>query len=141
MAFDRDTGSLRYDRNGGLCSGAAGRILVDDVLIANSELGELVAVNLADGSLRYRHVFASGRVTVDRPQSMQPFLRSGALFLPQSDVFVVRPQDGTILGRVPSDLVPDALRVDEQCGVYVAESSGYLAAYHALPALQLVPIE
>lgn len=140
LAFDRKDGSLRYDRNGGLCSGAAGRLMIDDVLVANSELGELVAVNLNDGSLRYRHVFASGRVTADRPQSMQPILRSGALFLPQSEIFVVRPQDGTVLGRVPSELVPDSLRVDEQCGVYVAESSGYLAAYHALPALQLVPV-
>ena len=65
-------------------------------------------------------------------------LRSGALFLPQTEVFVVRPKDGALLGRTAAELVPDALFVDERCGVYVAEASGYIGAYHALPVLTLV---
>jgi hypothetical protein len=111
------------------------------MLLANSESGELVAVSLVDGAICYRHVFAgwSSRFhPADRPRSVQPILRSGALFLPQSEVYVVQPHDGTLLGRLPGDLIPDALHVDERCGVYIAEASGYIAAYHALPTLTLV---
>jgi hypothetical protein len=74
----------------------------------------------------------------DRPQSVQPVLRSGALFVPQSEIYVVQPHDGAVVGRVPTDLVPDRLRVDECCGVYVAEMSGHLAAYASLPRLTLL---
>ncbi len=141
MVFERDSGALRFDLPAGLCRGHAARLLVDKLLLANSELGELIGIDLQDGRTRYRHVFAGvgGRFNPsDRPHSMQPVLRSGALFLPQNEVFVVRPRDGALIGRTPSDLVPDAMRVDERCGVYVAEASGYLAAYHALPTLTLV---
>jgi len=141
ITIDRHDGSVRFDLNGTVCEGHGGCLIVDDLLLANSESGELVAISLADGSVRYRHVFAgwSSRFhPADRPRSVQPILRSGALFLPQSEVYVVRPHDGALLGRLPADLIPDALRVDEQCGVYIAESSGYLAAYHALPTLALV---
>ena len=116
-------------------------MVVDDVLLANSESGELVALDARDGTTRYRHVFAgwSSRFhPADRPRSVQPVLRSGALFLPQTEVYVVRPSDGAMLGRVPGELIPDALRVDERCGVYIAEASGYVAAYHALPTLTVV---
>ena len=65
-------------------------------------------------------------------------LRSGALFVPQSEVHVVRPRDGAPLGKVPTDLIPDLLRVDERCDVYVAEESGHLAAFTAGPRLSLV---
>src|SRR5690606_13635752 len=113
-AVDRATGEVRYDRPAGLCDGYASRVLVDDLLVANSETGELVAIDARDGSTRYRHVFAGGQ-RADRPQSLQPVLRSGALFLPQSELYVVRPGDGAIIGRIPGGLVPDVLRVDEQC--------------------------
>ncbi|MEZ4446476.1 MAG: PQQ-binding-like beta-propeller repeat protein [Polyangiaceae bacterium] len=141
MAFDAETGALRYDMPGGLCEGLGGCLVVDGVLLANSESGELVAVDADTGATRYRHVFAgwSSRFhPADRPRSVQPVLRSGALFLPQSEVYVVRPSDGALLGRLPADLIPDTLRVDERCGVYIAEASGYLAAYHALPTLTVV---
>lgn len=137
-AFDRHTGKLRYDRPGGLCDGHAARLLVDDLLLANSESGELIGFDVNAGRVRYRHVFASNRHTNDRPTSLQPILRSGAVFLPQTEVFVVRPKDGALLGRTAAELVPDAMLVDERCGVYVAEGSGYLGAYHALPVLSLV---
>ncbi len=133
IAYDRETGEPIYDLTAGLCGGTAATIVVDDTLIANSDTGELVGIDCATGETRYRHVFGG-----DRPHGLTPVLRSGALFVPQNEVFVVRPSDGSILGRVPSDLVPDAVRVDERCGVYVAESSGYLAAYRALPTLSLV---
>jgi len=137
-AFDRETGKLRYDLPAGLCDGHAARLLVDDLLIANSETGELVAFDVGAGRVRYRHVFAANRSSSDRPTSLQPVLRSGALFLPQTEVFVVRPKDGALLGRTAPELVPDTMLVDERCGVYVAEASGYIGAYHALPSLTLV---
>lgn len=139
-AFDRETGKLRFDLPGGLCEGNAGRILIDDLLVANSETGELIALDITTGKVRYRHVFAASQNPEDRPQSLQPILRGGALFLPQTEVFVVRPKDGALLGRTAADLVPDAMVVDERCGVYVAEASGYLGAHHALPMLTLVEV-
>ena len=141
LGIDDDDGQVCFDLPGGLCEGQAGYLAVDDVLLANSDSGELVAVAIADGSVRYRHVFAGWSARfhpADRPRSVQPVLRSGALFVPQSEVYVVRPNDGAMIGRLPADLIPDALRVDERCGVYVAEASGYLAAYHALPSLTLL---
>ena len=36
-------------------------------------------------------------------------------------------------------LVPDLLRVDERCGIYVAEEAGYVAAYGVAAQLSLVP--
>src|SRR5690606_24943051 len=134
--IDRESGALRFDRPGGLSAGRAACLAIDDGIIGNSDSGELVAVS-DHGDLRYRHVFA-GLHHLDpqeRPRSHAPVLRSGALFLPQSELYVVRPSDGAVLGRLPSDLVADTLRVDEQCGVYVAEASGYVAAYHAIPML------
>ncbi|MBI4703545.1 MAG: PQQ-binding-like beta-propeller repeat protein [Deltaproteobacteria bacterium] len=136
MCFERDTGVLRFELDG-VCEGEAACLVVDDALIANGELGELVAVAASSGEVLYRHVFAA-HCAGDRPRSLQPLLRSGAIFLPQSEIYVLRPRDGALLGKVPSDLIPDSLHVDERCGVYVAELSGYLAAYAALPALTLV---
>lgn len=141
IGLDRETGEIRYDLRGGLCDGQGGCVVVDGVLLANSESGELVALDTEDGTTRYRHVFAGWSTRfhpADRPRSVQPVLRSGALFLPQTEVYVVRPSDGAMLGRVPGELIPDALRVDERCGVYIAEASGYVAAYHALPTLSVV---
>ena len=48
------------------------------------------------------------------------------------------PRDGEVLGTLPSDLIPDLLRVDERCGAYVAEESGHLAAFGVAPRLSLV---
>jgi hypothetical protein len=51
----------------------------------------------------------------------------------------VRPADGQKLSAsLPCDLVPDLMRVDERGWVYVAEESGYLAAYAPKPMLTLV---
>ena len=39
----------------------------------------------------------------------------------------------------PTEAIPDLLRVDEECNVYVAEESGHLVCFGALPRLSLVP--
>jgi outer membrane protein assembly factor BamB len=142
VALDRTSGSLRYDLDGVLGQGEVACVVLDDTLIANSEAGQLLGIGVTDGVVRYRQVFARwhGQThELDRPQSLEPVLRCGALFVPQSELHVLRPSDGALLGQVPSDLVPDVVRVDERCGVYVGEQSGHLAAYTALPTLRLVP--
>ena len=103
----------------------------------NSEGGELISFDAGSGSVRYRHVF-SGGADGDRPRRLEPVLRSGALFVPQNEVYVVRPQDGALLGTVQTDLIPDMLRVDERCDLYVAEESGHIKAFAAGPRLSLV---
>jgi hypothetical protein len=66
-------------------------------------------------------------------------LRSGALFIPHAEIPIVRPRDGAPIGTVGScDAIPDLLRVDERCDVYVAEESGHMASFAAGPRLSLV---
>jgi outer membrane protein assembly factor BamB len=132
--FDRKSGELRFDQ--AVTSSAASCLVVDDTVIVNGESGELVGIAADDATTRYRHVFSSNEG--DRPRRLEPVLRSGALFVPQSEVHVVRPHDGTILGRVPNDMIPDLLRVGERCDVYVAEESGHVGAYESGPRLTLV---
>ncbi len=135
LAFDRATGELLYEREA--CRGQAAALMVDDALVLNSESGELCALAATDGSLLYRHVFAE-TVEGDRPRRLDPVLRSGALFAPQTQVHVVRPSDGQLVGAVATDLVPDLVRVDERCDVYVAEESGHVAAFSAAARLSVV---
>lgn len=134
LGFDRRTGERRFEQ--AAATSTASCMMVDDAVIVNSEAGELTSVSAADGTTRYRHVFSGSEG--DRPRRLEPVLRSGALFVPQSEVHVVRPRDGAIIGKVPNDVIPDLLRVDERCDVYVAEESGHLGAYEAGPRLTLV---
>lgn len=134
LGFDRATGEKRFD--GVACSAAASCVVVDGTIILNSESGDLVGIDASDGSTRYRHVF--GSADGDRPRRLEPMLRSGALFVPQTELLIVRPRDGKLLGRVPADLIPDFFRVDEKCDVYVAEESGHIAAFSAGPRLRLM---
>lgn len=113
-------------------------LAVDDLLVGNTPLGELVGIESQTGALRYRH--ALGQVIeVDVPRRLEPVLRSGALFVPHVDVHVFRPSDGAKLGVVgPCEAIPDLLRVDERCDVYVAEESGHLVSFSAGPMLRVV---
>jgi outer membrane protein assembly factor BamB len=135
VGLDRRTGAQRFDQVA--TASAASCLLVDGTVIVNGEGGELVGVSADDGATRYRHVFGVG-AEGDRPRRLEPVLRSGALFVPQSEVHVVRPRDGTLIGKVPNDVIPDLLRVGERCDVYVAEESGHLGAYESGPRLTLV---
>ena len=99
--------------------------------------GPTVAVEASDGSTRYSHEFPR-HIESDQPRRLEPILRSGALFVPQHQVHVLRPGDGEILATLPSDLIPDLLRVDDECNVYVAEESGHVAAFGVAAKLTLV---
>ncbi|MFO0591803.1 MAG: PQQ-binding-like beta-propeller repeat protein [Polyangiaceae bacterium] len=135
VAFDRKTGEQRFAL--GACTTAASCLAVDQTIVVNSEGGELISFDASTGAVRYRHVFSSS-ADGDRPRRLEPVLRSGALFVPQNEVYVVRPADGALLGQVQTDLIPDMLRVDERCDLYVAEESGHIAAFAAGPRLSLV---
>lgn len=135
LGFDAKSGAQLFERDA--CLGAASAIAIDGNIVLNSEAGELAALDAQTGAVRYRHVFAAG-VEGDRPRKLDPVLRSGALFVPQTRVHVVRPHDGAILGAVDTELVPDLVRVDEQCNVIVAEESGHVAAFGAGAKLSLV---
>ena len=108
------------------------------MILGNTPTGELVALDANDGSLRYRHVL--GRVLeADVPRRLEPVLRGGAVYVPHTEVHVFRPSDGTALGVVgPCEAIPDMLRVDERCDVYVAEESGHMACFGVASRLSLV---
>ncbi len=135
VGFDRKTGQERFDFTASTSSASC--LVVDDVAVVNSEAGELVGVDTRTGKARYRHVFSNGPEG-DRPRRLEPVLRSGALFVPQNEVHVVKPRDGALLGRISADIIPDLLRVDERCDVYMAEESGHIGAFTAAPRLSVV---
>jgi outer membrane protein assembly factor BamB len=137
MALDRNNGATAWKQAPGLCSKTTAWLTVDESVIANSAAGALLCMDATSGALRYHHVFARHLMS-DQPRHLEPVLRSGALFVPQAQVQVVRPGSGEILGTVPSDLTPDLLRVDERCDVYLVEESGHLAAFTVAPRLTLV---
>jgi hypothetical protein len=110
---------------------------VDDLLVGNSASGALVGIGATDGRTHYHRSFPR-HVDADQPRRLEPILRSGALFVPQHQVHVVRPSDASELGVLPSDLIPDLLRVDEDLNVYVAEESGHVAAFGVAPRLSVV---
>ena len=136
-AFDRNSGALLWAHAPGLASPTTAWMAVDDAVVANSAAGALISIDALSGIPRFSHVFAR-HVDADQPRRLEPVLRNGALFVPQHQVQVVRPRDGEIIGTVPTDLIPDLLRVDERCDVYVAEESGHLAAFGVAPRLTLV---
>lgn len=136
-AFNRADGKERWEHAPGLLSPLSAWLVVDDSVLANSGAGVLLCIDAKTGAIRYNHVF-SGASEADQPRRLEPVLRNGALFVPQHEVHVMRPRDGEVIGSVPSDLIPDLLRVDEHCTVYVGEESGHLAAFSAAPKLTLV---
>lgn len=137
-AFSRDGGAPVWRSETTIAPTGTSWLTVDGLVIGNTPTGELLALEAATGQLRYRH--ALGRVLdSDVPRKLEPVLRSGALFVPHTDVHVFRPSDGSKLATIgPCDAIPDLLRVDERCDVYLAEESGHLASFAVGPRLSLV---
>lgn len=136
-AFDRRSGRALWRHHAELASGSSAWLAFDDWVVINDAAGVLMCLSAENGRLLYNHVFA-GSSEADVPRRLEPILRNGALFVPQRQVHVVRPRTGEIIGTVPPELVPDLLRVDERCDVYVGEESGHLAAFGAAPRLAVV---
>jgi hypothetical protein len=138
VAFDRETGERAWDSAGVVAPVGTSWLCVGSVLVGNAPTGEVLGLSADSGATLWRHVL--GRVLdADVPRRLEPVLRSGALFVPHVDVHVLRPSDGTHLASIgPCEAIPDLLRVDEQCSVYVAEESGHMACFAAGPRLVLV---
>jgi outer membrane protein assembly factor BamB len=137
-AFDRASGALAWTSRSTVAPSGTSWLAVDDLILGNTPTGELVALDASTGALRYRHVL--GRVLeADVPRRLEPVVRGGAVYVPHTEVHVFRPSDGTALGVVgPCEAIPDLLRVDERCDVYVAEESGHMACFGVASRLQRV---
>jgi outer membrane protein assembly factor BamB len=139
VAFDRDTGEPRWTTPGPVAPLGTSWLAIDDLIVGNTPTADLVGVEAASGQLRYRHVLGPRAIETDVPRRLEPVLRSGALFVPHTDVHVIRPRDGATLATIaPCEAIPDLLRVDERCDVYVAEESGHLVSFTAQTRLSLV---
>lgn len=137
--YRRDDGHPIARRAPVLAPSGTSWLAVDDAFIGNAPTGELLAVDGGRGELRWRQVLGPRPLEADVPRRLEPVLRCGALFVPHTDILVLRPRDGAVLGTIaPTEAIPDLLRVDERCDVYVAEESGHLVAFGALPRLSLV---
>lgn len=136
-AFDRQSGKRAW-QTGVVAPTGTAWLVVDERLVGNTPGGELIGLSTETGKTCYRTRL--GRLLEsDVPRRLEPVLRSGALFVPHADVHVVRPEDGTVVGGLGcKEVIPDLLRVDERCSVYVAEESGHIAAYEARARLSLV---
>ena len=137
LALDRTSGVERWHAAPGAWPTGTCAMAVDGAVVLNVPTGEVVALHAESGETAWRHVF-DAPFQGDAPRRLEPVLRGGALFVPQDKVRVLRPIDGAIVGTVPSDLVPDLLRVDERCDVYLAEESGHVVAFAASARLELV---
>lgn len=133
-AFCRHDGAEAWNLETGTFPRTAAWLMVDDLLMVNGATGTFTCLEAATSALRYRHVFAHDQGS-DQPRRLEPVLRCGALFVPQHSVQAIRPNDGNIIGAVPSDLVPDLVRVDDRWGVLVAEESGHLSVFSVSPLL------
>lgn len=136
-AYDRQTGAELWSVEPGQLPRESAWLTIDDLIVVNGMDGTVSAIEANTGAFRYRHVL-SRPMSPDLPRQMQPVLRSGALFVPQQQVLVFRPTDGQKLGEIPTDLIPDVVRVDEQSAVYVAEESGHIACFATAPKLMRV---
>lgn len=118
--------------------GAGGSpIVVDGDLIVNVPGGCVTALDLDTGSTRWTRLLGDP-LSDEVPRQLEPILRGGALFVPAARVHVLRPSDGSVLGEVQCELIPDRIRVDERGWVYIAEESGHVAAYAPAPTLRLI---
>lgn len=138
LAIDRTSGVERWSSAPGTWPAGTSALALDGLVVLNQPTGEVVALVATTGETAWRHVFEAPLMG-DAPRRLEPVLRSGALFVPQDKVRVLRPSDGAVIGMVASDLVPDLLRVDERCDVYLAEESGHVAAFAASTRLELLP--
>jgi outer membrane protein assembly factor BamB len=129
--YDLQTGEPRFAASLGaaLPGGALAVNAFDDLVVANLPTGRVTALDAAVGELRWTRILHAP-VADDTPRRLDVQLRAGALFVPQSSLAVLRPRDGATLANLDAcDLVPDVLRIDEECALYVAEESGHVGCY------------
>ncbi len=137
VAINRKDGTVQWSAEDGTAPSTSAWLVVDDLLVYNGDAGDVAALDLHTGNCRWRKRFECN-ADGDIPRHLDLVYRSGALFIPQRLVNIVRPEDGDVLGQVPAELVPDLIRVDDLCNIVVVEESGHLAAFTAGPRLALV---
>lgn len=135
-AFEATTGAPLWTRTLPELEHPHAWLAVDDRLIANTAAGAF-ALDGVTGETVWEHRPRPAHPD-DVPLRLEPVLRGAALFLPRDTVHVVRPDDGEPIFRLDEAPVPDWLRVDERCHLYVAEQSGHLSAWAVATRLALV---
>jgi outer membrane protein assembly factor BamB len=140
--YDAATGASRFRTPVGAAPGVYNArpavTAFDDLVVVNLPTGRVVAVDARSGDTRWAQSFRAP-VADDVPRRLDVQLRAGALFVPQSALGVLRPRDGAVLAQVDAcDLVPDLVRVDEQCAIYIAEESGHIGCYELGTRLRVI---
>lgn len=140
--FDATKGEARFRTPLGVLPGTGGArpatAAFDDLFVTNLPTGRVVAIDAQGGNVRWTQTFRAPFAD-DVPRRLDPQLRAGALFVPQSSLAVLRPRDGSVLAEIDAcDLVPDLVRVDEQCALYVAEESGHVGCYEPGARLRVI---
>jgi outer membrane protein assembly factor BamB len=106
--------------------------------IVNLPSGRVCAVDSETGTTRWSRVLGTPRET-DIPRRLEPHARSGVIFVPQTTLGALRPSDGaSIADLAVCELVPDWLRVDDDCSLFVGEESGHLRCFEAAARLAMV---
>ncbi|MCG8554412.1 MAG: PQQ-like beta-propeller repeat protein [Proteobacteria bacterium] len=119
-------------------SGGTSVMAVDRMLISNASTGRVSAFDLRAGEPLWQQQLGNA-LADDVPRQLEPVLRNGCLFVPASQVHLLRPADGRLLAAVTAcELIPDWMRVDSRGWLYVAEDSGHIRAYAPAPHLRLV---
>ncbi len=135
--FCRSTGERQFVTEGGVAPMGTAWLPVDGTLVGNTPTGELLGIDANKGSMKW-NLRLGNLLEADIPRRLEPLLRGGVLFVPHADIHVVRPEDGTLVGKVgPCDAIPDLLRVDDQCNVFLAEESGHVMGFSAAARLAL----
>jgi outer membrane protein assembly factor BamB len=108
------------------------------MLIANLPSGRVCAIEAPQGAVRWSRVLGSPRES-DIPRRLDVQMRAGALFIPQTSLGVLRPRDGASIADLAGcELVPDLVRIDEDCAIYVGEESGHLRCFEPAARLAVV---
>ncbi len=117
---------------------SASLMTYSNLFVANLPSGRVCAVDSQTGTIRWSRVLGTPRET-DIPRRLDVQLRAGVLFVPQTSLGALRPADGTsIADMAVCELVPDWLRVDEDCTLFVGEESGHLRCFEPGARLAVV---
>ena len=111
---------------------------LDNDFIVNSARGCIRSIRAQTGEERWSTTLEQ-TCSDDVPFSLKMVLRGGMLFVPSDTVYVVRPEDGTVIHSMGNEIpVPDLIQVDPACSVFVAEDSGHIAMYALSSRLTVV---
>lgn len=136
-AFRKCDGTPCWNLAPGFAPTASSWTVSQDNLVINSDNGLVAGIHLHDGTVKWRRIVACPS-PADAPRNLEPVIKAGLAFVPQRTVLVMHPADGTQLGEIDADLVPDVIRVNDACGVVIVEESGHVAAYEAGARLTLL---